>query len=316
MDTILEFARLEKTYRPGMFRPPVSALRGLDLAVHRGEIHGLVGPNGAGKSTAFKILLGLLRPTRGGGHLFGRPLGDREARGRLGFLPELPSYYPHLTVAELLKLACSLSGVRSDARASARLLDELGLGALAARPVRRLSKGQLQRVGLAQALVHEPELLVLDEPMSGLDPIGRALVKARLRTERDRGRTVLLSSHVLADVEALADTVSLVAGGRRIEEGRPSEMLAAAAGEVTIEGAGPLPDDPLQGMPAGSRCETGMEGWLLLLPRPEPFQLDACLRRVLRGGGRIVRVETAREDLESFFVRRVAQEEDRTCANE
>jgi ABC-2 type transport system ATP-binding protein len=315
MDTMLEFEKLEKVYRPGMFRKPVHALRGLDLAVRPGEIHGLVGPNGAGKSTAFKILLGLLRPTGGGGRLFGRPLGDREARRRLGFLPELPSYYPHLTVAELLSLARALSGAYPDARADTRLLEELGLGALATRPVRRLSKGQLQRVGLAQALVHEPELLVLDEPMSGLDPIGRALVKDRLRSERNRGRTVLLSSHVLADVEALADTVSLVAGGKRLEEGRPSELLAAAAGKVMIEGTGLLPEDALRGMPEGSRCEAGAEGWLLVLPRPEPFQVDACLRRVLRGGGRIARVETAREDLESFFVRRLSQEEDRPCAN-
>ncbi len=312
---MLEFERLEKVYRPGMFRKPVHALRGLDLAVRRGEIHGLVGPNGAGKSTAFKILLGLLRPTGGSGRLLGRPLGDREARRRLGFLPELPSYYPHLTVGELLSLARALSGVFPDVPADMRLLEELGLGALAGRPVRRLSKGQLQRVGLAQAMVHEPELLVLDEPMSGLDPVGRALVKDRLRSERERGRTVLFSSHVLADVEALADTVSLVAGGRRLEEGRPSELLAAAAGEVMIEGTGRLPEDALQGMPEGSRCEARAEGWLLVLPRPEPFQVDACLRRVLRGGGRIARVETAREHLESFFVRRLAQEGERTCAS-
>jgi ABC-2 type transport system ATP-binding protein len=315
MDTILEFERLEKTYHPGLFRRPVHALRGLDLAVRRGEIHGLVGPNGAGKSTAFKILLGLLRPTGGSGNLFGRPLGDREARRRLGFLPELPSYYPHLTVGELLGLARALSGVHPDAQADMRLLEELGLDALAVRPVRRLSKGQLQRVGLAQALVHEPELVILDEPMSGLDPIGRALVKDRLRAERARGRTVLLSSHVLADVEALADTISLVVGGRLADEGRPSELLAVAAGEVMIEGTGPLPEEALQGMPDGSRCEAAPEGWRLVLPRPEPFQVDACLRRVLRGEGRIVRVETVREDLESFFVRRLAQEGERTCAN-
>ncbi len=316
MESILAFEGLTKVYRPGMFRPPVPALRGLDLTVRRGEIHGLVGPNGAGKSTAFKILLGLLRPSGGRGHLFGRPLGDRETRRRLGFLPELPSYYPHLTVRELLQLARALSGVPRDSGADVRLLDRLGLEPLADRPVRRLSKGQLQRVGLAQALVHEPEFLVLDEPMSGLDPLGRALVKERLRAERAAGRTVLLSSHVLADVEALADTVTLIAGGRRLEEGRPAELLAAAAAEVAIEGAGPVPDALLRGMPDGSRCEAGPDAWRIVLVRPEPLQLDACLRRVMQAGGRISRVETGREDLESFFVRRVNQERERPCANE
>lgn len=315
MDAVVVLERLEKTYRPGLFRRPVHALRGLDLSVRRGEIHGLVGPNGAGKTTAFKILLGLLRPTGGCGHLLGRPLGDREGRRRLGFLPELPAYYPHLRVGELLRFARSLSGRPPDTEADRSLLDELGLGALDSRPLRRLSKGQLQRVGLAQALVHDPELLILDEPMSGLDPLGRALVKRRLCAERRNGRTILLSSHVLADVEALADTVSLLAQGRLLVEGRPHELLTGAASAVTIEGTGALPPDLLDGLPPGSTSGAQDEGWILRLPAPEEFQVDACLRRILRAGGRISRIETEREDLESFFLRRLDEAGGRTWAS-
>lgn len=314
MQNLLELEDLQKVYRPGLFRRPVQALSGLDLSVCRGEIHGLVGPNGAGKSTAFKIVLGLLRPSGGRGRLFDRPLGDRAARARLGFLPELPAYYPHLTVLELLRFARELSGVRPDPAADRTTLEELGLGAAGRRPLRRLSKGQVQRVGLAQALLHRPELLILDEPMSGLDPLGRALVKDRLRVERQRGTTVLFSSHVLADVEALADTISLISGGRLLVEGRPQELLSEAAGEVTIEGTGPLAADLLQGMPEGSTRRDDGAGWIVSLPRPAEHQLDACVKRIVRDGGRIQKIETAREDLETFFVRRLEEEGARACS--
>ena len=316
MQNVLELEDLQKVYRPGLFRRPVQALCGLDLAVRRGEIHGLVGPNGAGKSTAFKIVLGLLRPSGRRGRLFDRPLGDRAARARLGFLPELPAYYPHLTVLELLRFARDLSGVGPDPAADRAVLEELGLGGCVRRPLRRLSKGQVQRVGLAQALLHRPELLILDEPMSGLDPLGRALVKNRLRAERERGTTVLFSSHVLADVEALADTISLISRGRLLVEGRPHELLTDAAGDVTIEGSGPLSDDLLQGMPDGSTRAGHDEGWSLSLAHPADHQLDACVKRILRDGGRISRIETEREDLESFFVRRLEEEEWRACSGD
>ncbi len=309
MITPVEIEGLEKVYHPGLFRNPQHALRGLDLTVRAGEIYGLVGPNGAGKTTTLKILLGLLRPTGGRGTLLGRPLGDREARARLGFLPELPAYHPHLTPREVLAFARALSGVRRDAPADRGLLEDLGLGSAAGRPIRKLSKGQIQRVGLAQALVHGPELLILDEPMSGLDPIGRALVKERLGAERSGGRTILLSSHVLADIEALADTVGLIAEGRMRVEGSPQELLSQAAYAVTIEGSGRLPEGILAGLPRGSSLSEAQEGWVLRLPQPEQMQFDGCLRRILNEGCAVTRIETEREDLESFFVRTVAGEE-------
>jgi ABC-2 type transport system ATP-binding protein len=306
MNPVLQLEGLEKTYRPGLFQRTVCALRGLSLAVRPGEIYGLVGPNGAGKTTTFKILLGLARPTGGGGSLFGLPLGHREARRRIGFLPELPSYYPHLTVREMLHLARALSGMSRNETADAKLFGELGLAELRDRPIRRLSKGQIQRVGLAQALVHYPELLILDEPMSGLDPFGRALVKDRLLRERQAGRAILLSSHVLADVEALADTVGLIAGGRLAVEGGPRELLCGAATAVTIEGSGPLEEEALRGIPGASLSRQVDEEWTVRLPSPQSFQVDGVILRILRGGGTIQRVETEREDLERFFLRRMA----------
>jgi ABC-2 type transport system ATP-binding protein len=313
METVVEFERLEKVYRPGLFRRPVCALRGLDLGVRRGQIHGLIGRNGAGKTTAFKILLGLLRPSGGGGRLLGRPLGDREARRRLGFLPEAPAYYAHLRAGELLDFARALSGAGRDRAADRRLLEELGLEGLESRPLRKLSKGQLQRLGLAQALVHRPELLILDEPMSGLDPLGRAAVKRRLRAERESGRTILLSSHLLGDVEALCDTVSLIADGRLVVEGSPAELLEGTAAAVVIEGQGPLPREPLRGAPAGSTLARGDEGWTVRLANPAGDELDRCLRNLMSEGGRVQRVEAEREDLESFFLR-LSSGAERTCA--
>jgi ABC-2 type transport system ATP-binding protein len=306
MDPVLQFEGLEKIYRPGLFQRTIAALRGLTFAVRPGEIYGLVGPNGAGKTTAFKVLLGLARPSGGGGSIFGLPFGHREARRRIGFLPELPSYYPHLTVREMLHLARALSGMSRNETADAKLFGELGLSELRDRPIRRLSKGQIQRVGLAQALVHYPELLILDEPMSGLDPFGRALVRDRLLRERQAGRAILLSSHVLADVEALADTVGLIAGGRLVVEGGPRELLDRAATAVTIEGSGTMADEVLLGIPGVSLCRRADAEWTVRLPNPQQFQIDALILRILRGGGTVQRIETEREDLEGFFLRRMA----------
>mgnify|MGYP000134071529 CR=1 FL=1 len=306
MRHILELEQLQKTYQPGLLRKPVIALRGLDLSVRQGEVYGFLGANGAGKTTTFKLLLGLLRPTGGRGHLLGLPLGDRHARRRLGFLPELPAYYPHLTPRELLRFARALSGLKADDASDLRLLEELGLGALGDRSLNRMSKGQVQRLGLAQALVHEPELLILDEPMSGLDPLARAVVKDRIRRERARGCTVILSTHVLADVEVLCDTVGLLRDGQLALEGAPSELLRTAVREVVIEVTGAVHAGVLAGMPEGSTLvnvtEDGEE-WQVKLTRPEPFQVDGCLRRLLTGGAVVTGVETRRQDLEDLFLR-------------
>lgn len=305
MDPILQLEGVAKTYTPGLFRKPVSVLESLDLTVRRGEIYGFLGVNGAGKTTTFKIVLGLLRATRGRGQLLGLPLGHREARARIGFLPELPAYYPHLTVRELLRFGRDLSGVARDDARDARLLEELGVDVVHDRSTRKLSKGQLQRLGLAQALAHEPEFLILDEPMSGLDPVARGRVKEVLRAQHAAGRTLLLSTHILADIEVLADRIGLLSGGRLVMEGTPRDLLAGSPATVVLEGAGGLPADALSGMPEGSTIQVAPENeaWSIHLDSPSSEQLDACLRRLVRGGARVHAVETRREDLESFFLR-------------
>ena len=313
MEATIELRDISKIYQPGLFRRPITALRGLELTIERGEVYGFLGVNGAGKTTTFKILLGLLRPTSGSGRLLGAPLGTRAVRARLGFVPELPSYYAHLSPRELLRLARALSSCPRNDAADDELLDSLGLSSVLSRPLRRLSKGQVQRLGLAQALVHDPELLILDEPMSGLDPIGRALVKDRIKREKERGRTILLASHVLADVEVLADRVGFLADGKIAIEGRPADLLARSVLEVVIEGEGHLPAEFMAHLPVRLGAESKLERaegpcFTLRLERPEGAEVDLCLRRLLAAGVRLRSVETRRQDLERLFLDRLGVE--------
>src|SRR5665647_1328661 len=193
---------LTKDYALGFWRKrPYRALDRLTLQVEPGEVFGFLGPNGAGKTTTLKLLLQLVFPTGGRAEILGRPVGDAAVRRRIGFLPENPYFYDHLTAIELLEYFGRLLGLSSREREARvpRLLDQVGIGAERRLPLRRFSKGMLQRVGLAQALINEPEVVFLDEPMSGLDPIGRRMVRELILGLRDRGATVFFSSHILAD---------------------------------------------------------------------------------------------------------------------
>src|SRR5579862_6928065 len=228
----LETFELTKDYAVGFWRKrPYRALDSLSLQVESGEVFGFLGPNGAGKTTSLKLLMQLVFPTSGRAELLGRPLGDLAAKRRIGYLPENPYFYDYLTAEELLVYFASLFGYRgADRRARARrLLDEVGLGAERRMQLRKFSKGMLQRVGIAQALINEPELVILDEPMSGLDPLGRRDVRSLILRLRDRGCTVFFSSHVLSDAEALCSRVAILANGRLVTTGRLSDMLAFAA---------------------------------------------------------------------------------------
>jgi ABC-2 type transport system ATP-binding protein len=305
MPTVVRTDRLTKDFAVGFWRPrPHRGLDALSLAIPAGGVFGLLGPNGAGKSTTLKLLLDLLRPTSGQAEVLGQPAGDTGARQRLGFLPEHPTFYDHLTAEELLTYFAGLFGFRgADQRArAARALDRVGLGADRRRPIRQYSKGMVQRVGLAQALVNEPELVILDEPMSGLDPIGRREVREIILELRDEGRTVLFSSHILSDAELLCSAVGILNRGRLVASGSLSELTSGGAQgwDVVMSSV----DEALAARVAPSvarsrRIADGRYSFELSAEsRPEPFIAD-----LTSAGACLVSVSPLRTTLEDVFVR-------------
>lgn len=223
------------------------AVRGLTLEVRRGEVFGFLGPNGAGKSTSIKMLLGLVRPTLGSALVLGRKAGDREVRRRLGFLPEHFRFYDWLTSEELLRAHAQLCGLRGEelSKKIPRMLELVGLTLHSGKQLREYSKGMLQRIGLAQALIHEPDLIFLDEPTSGLDPVGRRLVRDIIKVQKERGATVFLNSHLLGEVEVTCDRVAFIRAGRVLEvrevkefeqTGRNVVARVARVSESTLRG--------------------------------------------------------------------------------
>jgi ABC-2 type transport system ATP-binding protein len=213
LDLAIDVHDLKKTYRTPFTRKKVEALRGVTFAVERGHIFGFVGPNGAGKTTTIRTLMGLIRPTAGTATLLGHELPSRAARRKIGFLPEAPYFYDYLTVGELCDLAGRLFGMAPAARRKRadELIERVGLAGARGMSLKKFSKGMLQRAGLAQALMNDPELVVLDEPMSGLDAIGRKEVRDLILELRDQGKTVFFSTHILSDVEAITDRVAIIA---------------------------------------------------------------------------------------------------------
>jgi ABC-2 type transport system ATP-binding protein len=299
---------LTKDYYVGFWRKrPYRALDRLTLEVGAGEVFGFLGPNGAGKTTTLKLLMQLVYPTGGSAEILGRPLGDQSVKQRIGYLPENPYFYDHLTAEELLVYYASLFGIRGAERASraAKLLDEVGVGAERRLQLRKFSKGMLQRVGIAQALINTPELVILDEPMSGLDPLGRRDVRTLILRLRDAGCTVFFSSHVLSDAEALCSRVAILAKGRLVTAGRLTDMLAlrARGWEMVVAGAS-------EGLIAslGSRVRRSIrisEGryTLELALDPPPEQLLADLTA---GGAHLASLNPIRETLEDVFVQSVS----------
>jgi ABC-2 type transport system ATP-binding protein len=233
MTDVVRTERLTKDFLTGFWRPrPKRALDELSLSVPQGEVFGLLGPNGAGKTTTLKLLMDLLRPTSGRAELFGKHVRDPESRRRVGFAPEQPYFYDHLSASELVQYFAGLSGLKGADRITKAnaALDRTGInGDERRKPLRQFSKGMMQRVGLAQAIVHEPDLIVLDEPMSGLDPIGRRDVREMILALRDEGRTILFSSHILSDAEQLCSRVGIMARGRLAKIGPLAELTAKAS---------------------------------------------------------------------------------------
>lgn len=229
-ELVIELKGVEKTFRDFWLRPLAQAVRGLDLEVKRGEVFGLIGPNGSGKSTTIKMILGLIRPTKGTVRLFGLDPRMKAARSRLGYLPELSRLHPFLTAEETVMYYAGLSGMsRPIAKArTAELLEELNISHVAKRTVGGFSKGMARRVAIASALVASPELLILDEPASGLDPIGAREVKELINKLAADGMTVLLTSHQLFDVQDICSTVAVVSEGRKVGGGALCDIVANA----------------------------------------------------------------------------------------
>jgi ABC-2 type transport system ATP-binding protein len=304
---------LTKQYSVGFWRSrPYVALDGLSLHVAPGEVFGFLGPNGAGKTTTLKLLMQLIFPTSGRAEILGRPAGDRRVKRRIGYLPENPSFYDNVTAEELLAYFASLFGYGGAERRQrvARLLDEVGLGAERRLQLRKYSKGMIQRVGLAQALLNDPEVVFLDEPMSGLDPLGRREVRDLILRLRDRGTTVFFSSHILGDAEAICSRVGIVAGGRLAAAGTLAEMVPFRIRAWDIV-AGDLSEAGVRALGALGATATpiGADRHQILLPAS--VSPDEAIARMAAAGGRLVSLNPVRDTLEDFFLAQVRQSEGR-----
>jgi ABC-2 type transport system ATP-binding protein len=310
MVSAIRIQDLTKDYSVGFWRRRnYRALDHLTLDIQHGEVFGFLGPNGAGKTTTLKLLMQLIFPTSGTAEILGRPVGDAKARQRIGYLPENPYFYDYLTAEELLTYFAHLFGYSTaDAKKrAADLLDRVGIGAERRRQhLRKYSKGMVQRVGIAQALLNDPEVIFLDEPMSGLDPLGRREVRSLILELRDQGRTVFFSSHILADAEALCSRVAVVAGGRLAAAGRLTDILAFQVRGWELVMADLRPDivERLGGRVQRS-TEISKGRYALELSLAEPP--ERVLADLVAAGGTLVSLNPIRDTLEDFFVRRVAE---------
>jgi len=300
---------LTKDYLVGFWRPrPYRALERLSIEVGQGEVFGFLGPNGAGKTTTLKLLMQLVFPTSGAAEILGRPVGDVGVRRRIGYLPENPYFYDHLTAEELLDYYGRLFGMSAAERAPriARTLDRLGIGAERRLQLRKFSKGMLQRVGLAQALLNDPEVVFLDEPMSGLDPLGRRDVRTLMLELRDAGRTIFFSSHILSDAEALCSQVAIVAKGRLAAAGRLAEMreFSVRGWELVMAN---VPEAALARVRAAARKVVAVAGGDYVIELAADGRPEDLLRELSAAGATLVSLNPVRETLEDVFVRRVAE---------
>jgi ABC-2 type transport system ATP-binding protein len=309
MPVAIRAEELTKDYAIGFWRKrPYRALDRLSIAIEQGEIFGFLGPNGAGKTTTLKLLMQLIYPTSGRAEILGQPVGHVATRQRIGYLPENPSFYDYLTAEELLTYFAQLFGYSGADRATrvASLLDRVGIGAERRLQLRKFSKGMVQRVGIAQALINDPEVVFLDEPMSGLDPLGRRDVRSLILDLRNQGRTVFFSSHILADAEALCSRVAVVAGGRLAATGRLSEILAfevrgweLVMSDLTAEVVARLAPSARR----ATEISHGRYSIELSLDQPP----DRVLAELTGTGGKLVSLNPVRDTLEDFFVKRVAE---------
>lgn len=302
----VETKDLTKNYKIGFWRKrPRRALDRLNLKVEAGETFGLLGPNGAGKSTTLKLLFRLIFPTSGTAQILGRDLTDLSMHARLGYLPENPSFYDHLSAAEFLVFAGRLFGLdrQTVRRRSGELIEQVGLEEAAHLPVRKFSKGMVQRLGIAQALLNDPELVFLDEPMSGLDPVGRREIRNLILDLRSQGRTVFFSTHILSDAEALCDRVAILNRGQLIGSGNLRDILRieVRATELVLENPSPRVLEELKPL-ARTVVRTGSQ---VRMEFGSEHKTDALLEAAQASGAHIISLNPVKSSLEDYFMAQV-----------
>ncbi len=302
--TAIEILNLQKSYTSGFWRKRRKvALQPLNLAIQEGEIFGYLGPNGAGKTTTLRLLMGIIFPSGGSARILGHDMQDPRIKAQIGFLPEQPYFYDYLTAAELLHYYAQLSGVAAGERAPrvSAMLKRVGLAGAADVQLRKFSKGMLQRVGIAQAILHQPKVVFLDEPMSGLDPIGRREVRDLIQGLKDEGRTVFFSTHILADAEDLCDRVAVLHEGTLRGAGTIQELTAGTGGRVEVHWQGPGAESAIAAL--GAECRTSGEIHRAVLPED---RLDAALDALRRAHVRILSVNPVRITLEDYFMQQMS----------
>jgi len=301
---IVEIDNLTKDYEVGFWRKrKVRALDGLSLAVEQGQIFGFLGANGAGKTTTLKLLMRLIYPTSGAARILGRDIADVRMHARIGYLPENPYFYDYLTAREFLNYCGELFGLNRNTRKrqTEDLLSRVNLESKSwDRQLRKFSKGMLQRVGLAQALVNDPEIVFLDEPMSGLDPVGRREVRDLIASLRTQGKTVFMCSHILSDIEVLCDSVAILKQGRLAHAGSLEELRARASNQIEIIASG-ADEAKLKQHLGGNAAVTTTAGGLRIEVSAEQ-EVDAVLAALRKANGKLVSVQPVRQSLEELFL--------------
>jgi len=299
MADAVRIRNLRKTFRLGFIPRSREILRGIDVSVDEGQIFGYLGPNGAGKTTTIKCLLDLIHPDAGTIEILGRPASSPRSRAALGFLPENPYFYDYLTAREFLAFTADLFGLGREAKTEriARLLKLVGLERAADLPLRKYSRGMLQRAGLAQALINDPRLVVLDEPLGGMDPLGRKEIRDIIVRFKDEGRTVFFTSHILQDIEMICDRVAIIVGGRIVKEGGLRDLVSEKVlfTEVTVAG---LPPQAF----AGLGESVSAQGDRVLLKVYDESRVDEVVGLVHDRKGRLLSLSPRTETLEDIFV--------------
>jgi ABC-2 type transport system ATP-binding protein len=303
----IEILGLEKTYKVGFWRKrPKRALQPLHLTVEEGEIFGFLGPNGAGKTTTLKLLMGLVFPTAGSARILGREWTDPEVKAQIGFLPEQPYFYDYLTAQELLEYYGQLSGVpgRDRKRRIGEALTRVGLSDIQGVQLRKFSKGMLQRVGIAQAILHDPKLVFFDEPMSGLDPMGRREVRDLMEQLKHEGKTVFFSTHILSDAEALCDRVAIIHKGELRGVGAVADLTSSVQGKIEVIWRGTQVPASMKAL--GAECHVTGDTVRAVLPEK---QQDAAIDALRRERLVLIAVTPVRMSLEDYFVKKLQHSE-------